>query len=202
MNWLEQMKHTQEMLVKEGPHTVGDEVYDAVMLFRKARHDVIMRGGETAHISPFWTDADLIMRPPINSSLVVYLTLSEVAEKYSLPLTWLYLIPFSVNIDSAARQVSFSHGPIFFTDDDGYAQHECVLAHHEGVMAGLIDKDEPLPFARSPFAKDYEASVNETISAVSEQYGVTDKQALSMMQGKHIDAPFPCENDDSPWGDA
>ena len=202
MNWMEQMTSVQKELVKQSPHPIEDDVYDAVMLFRKARHDVVMRGGESAHISPFWTDAELIMLHPVNPSLVRYLALNGVAERMDIPLTWLYLMPHSINIDSAARQVNFSDGAIRYTDKEGYAQHECVLAHHDGVMAGLIDKDEPLPFARSPFAEEYELSVNEVIDKVSAQYGVTDEQALCIMQGKHIDAPFPCENDDSPWGDA
>ena len=196
------MTSVQKELVLQSPLPIEDDVYEAVMLFRKARHDVVMRGGESAHISPFWTDAELILPHPVNPSLVHYLALNGVAERMDIPLTWLYLMPHSINIDSAARQINFLDDAIRYTDKEGYAQHECVLAHHDGVLAGLVDKDEPLPFARSPFAEEYEVSVNEVIDKVSAQYGVTDEQALNIMQGKHIDAPFPCENDDSPWGDA
>lgn len=202
MIWFEKMNLLHKTLIEKSPLRINDELYNAVMFFRKARHEVVMMGGSTAHISPFWSDAELILPPPNNPSLVVYLALKEVAESHSVPVSWLYLLPYTVSIDSAVRQVMFKEGVISYTDLEGYARHESVIAHHEGVKAGLIDEDEPLPFALSPFAEEYSGSVNEVVQEISKQYGVTKDEAKNILQGKHIDAPFPFENDDGLWGDA
>lgn len=200
MIWFEKMNLLHKTLIEKSPLRINDELYNAVMFFRKARHEVVMMGGNTAHISPFWSDAELILPPPNNPSLVMYLALKEVAESHGVPVSWLYLLPYTVSIDSAVRQVMFKEGVISYTDLEGYARHESVIAHHEGVKAGLIDEDEPLPFALSPFAEEYSGSVNEVVQEISKQYGVTKDEAKNILQGKHIDAPFPYENDDSLWG--
>ena len=202
MNWLEQMEALQQRLVAKGVQTISDELYRSVMLFRDARAEVAKLAMKTANTSPFWGNAELIMLPPSNPSLVVYLAMKEVAVREQVPLTWLYLLPFKLNIDSAAHQIAFKGGAIRYTNEEGEANHEAVLAFHDGKEAGLIDQDEEFIFIESKFAKKYVNEVEESLKELSLHLGVTKEQAQSIADGTHIDAPFPCENDDSPWGDA
>lgn len=201
MNWLETMKALQKKLAKESPLGVSDELHHAVVLFNDLQREAIEYGGMTNTVSPFWMEARRIIYPPLNGELVVMKALKEVAEQNNVPLTWLYLLPFKLQIDDAAHHITFKSNGINYTDKEGYATAECLVAFHDGKKDGVIDADEPFIFAMNQFAEDYSEKANEAIDTMSKEMGVTKEKFIQMVSGESVDAPFPHENDDSPVGE-
>ena len=203
MSWLQTMSRLEQELAEESPYVLSDELSNAVKLFKGLQDDVVNYGSKTNMVSPFWMEATRLLAPPINPQLVVMKALQEVAEQKGVPLTWLYLFPFQLQIDSAARHISFkSQTNIMYTDEDGYATSECLVAFHDGKEQGMIDEDEPFIFALNQFTEDYNKEANKAIETLSDSMGVTKKKFIEMASGESIDAPFPHENDDSPVGEA
>lgn len=201
MSWLNDMAVLQKRLVKNSPYTLSDELFNAVNVFRELQNDVLRLGSKTNTVSPFWMKSSYFLTPPVNPKLIVMKGLQEVAEQEGVPLTWLYLLPFHLQIDSAARHVSFMDSIIHYVDDEGYATSECLIAFHDGKEEGLIDDDEPFVFAVGDFIEKYSEDAKEAVETLSGDMGVSTKDFIKIISGEHIDAPFPYENDDSLWGD-
>ena len=200
MTWLEQLNTLQSKLVDASPIDVSNELFDAVNLFQDAYSEVAQRATESLHISPYWAEAGRLM-PPLNPEMVVYLAVRDIADMYDVPLTWIYLLPFNIQIDNAARSIIFSNEQIMYVNKEGYAVPRTLMAWHDGKQAGLIDEDDEFLFTSSDFTKEYTTSANQALEDMAKSMGATKKQIQEMMSSTHIEAPFPYENDDSPWGD-
>ena len=200
MTWLDKMNTLQTKLIEASPITIGDELFDAVNLFRRAHEEVLQNGAVKLHLSPFWAEAGFVI-PPVNSSIINYMLLKEIADREGVPVTWLYILPYSAAIDSAARFVTFTKDDIMYVNDDGNATPACLMAYHDGVDANLIDEDEPFIFANTKFTESYINSTKEVLQDIADKHGLTLDVVLEHMSPSHIDSPFPYENDDSPWGD-
>jgi hypothetical protein len=200
MTWLDKMNALQKKLIDASPITIGDELVNAVNLFRNAHAEVLQNGSVKLHLSPFWAEAGFVL-PPVNSTIINYMLLKEIADREGVPVTWLYMLPYSAAIDSAARFVSFNSDDIMYVNDDGNATPTCLMAYHDGVEANLIDEDEPFIFANTKFTESYINSTKEVLQDMAEKQGLTFEMVLEHMSPTHIDSPFPYENDDSHWGD-
>ena len=201
MTWLEQLNTLQMKLVDASPIDVSNELFDAVNLFQVAYNEVAQRATESLHISPYWAEAGRLM-PPLNPDMVLYLAVRDIAKMYGVPMTWIYLLPFNIQIDSAARSVIFTSNQIMYVNEEGYATPATLMAWHDGKKAGLIDEDDELLFAQSDFTKDYTTNANQTLEDMAKSMGTSKEQIQQMMSSTHIEAPFPHENDDSPVGEA
>jgi len=201
MTWLEQMNTLQSKLVDASPIDVSDELFDAVNLFQSGYNEVAQRATDSLHISPYWAEAGRLM-PPLNPDMVLYLAVRDIAKMYDVPMTWIYLLPFTIQIDAAARSVIFTSKQIMYVNEEGYATPATLMAWHDARQWGLIDEDDEFLFANSDFTKEYTASANQTLEDMAKSMGATKEQIQEMMSSTHIEAPFPYENDDSPWGDA
>lgn len=200
MTWLDEMNALQSKLIAVSPIEIGDELVNAVNLFRNAHAEVLQNGSVKLHLSPFWAEAGFVL-PPVNSTIINYMLLKEIAEREGVPVTWLYMMPYKAQIDAAARFVTFSNEAIMYVDDDGNATPTCLMAYHDGVEANLIDEDEPFIFANTKFTESYINSTKEVLQDIAEKQGLTFEMVLEHMSASHIDSPFPYENDDSLWGD-
>ena len=100
--WLEQMNTLQTHLVDASPIDVSNELFDAVNLFQDAYTEVAQRATDSLHISPYWAEAGRLL-PPLNPEMVLYLAVRDIADMYAVPMTWVYLLPFTIQIDAAAR---------------------------------------------------------------------------------------------------
>lgn len=201
MTWLDKMNTLQTKLIEASPITIGDELVNAVNFFRRAHDEVLSNGSVKLHLSPFWAEAGFVV-PPLNPYIVNYLLLKEIADREGVPVTWLYLMTYTAQIDAAARFVTFTNKDIMYVDDDGNATPACLMAYHDGVEANLIDEDEPFIFANTKFTESYINSTKEVLQEIADTHGLTLDVVLEHMSPSHIDSPFPYENDDSPWGDA
>lgn len=201
MTWLEQLNTLQMKLVDASPIDVSNDLFNAVNLFHDAYNEVAQRATNSLHISPYWAEAGRLM-PPINPHMVTYLAVRDIAEMYDVPMTWIYLLPFTVQIDAAARSVIFTSDQILYVNKEGYATPATLMAWHDGKQAGLIDEDDEFLFASSDFTKEYTTSANQALEDIAKSMGTTKEQIQEIMSSTHIEAPFPYENDDSPWGDA
>jgi len=202
MTWMNQMKALHERMIKASPIRIADELVDAVRFFRNAHEEILSKGSTSIHLSPYWARADLVMMPPINPEIVNYIMIRELAEREGVPMTWLLMLPYTAQIDSAARFINFKEGDIMYVDDEGNATPNCLIAYHDGVAASLIDEDEPFIFANAEYVDSYLQSTEEVLQQMAKSQGLTKEQVLHKMSPDYIDAPFPYENDDSPWGDA
>ena len=200
-SWIERLDKLQSRLIESSPHFVFDPLFNAVNLFQNAHNEVTQRATETVHISPYWAEAGRLM-PPFNPQLATYIAVRTISKDFEVPMSWIYLMPFNLQIDAAARSVTFTSEQIMFIDSEGYATPTTVMAWYDGKQAGLIDEDEEFLFAKSDFTKKYTANANQALEDMAKSMGATKKQVQEMMSSTHIEAPFPCENDDSPWGDA
>jgi len=201
MTWFEQLNTLQSKLIEGSPHHVPDDLFNAVNLFQQAHSEVAQQATESLHISPYWAEATRLVSP-LNSEMVVYIAVRRIAKDFNVPITWIYLMPFNIQIDAAARLVSFSSKEMMLTDKEGYATPTTLVAWYDGKKAGLIDDDEEFLFAKSDFTKQFTANANQTLEGMAKSMGATKEQVQEMMSSTHIEAPFPHENDDSPWGDA
>lgn len=201
MTWLEQLNTLQSKLVDASPIDVSNELFDAVNLFQDAYSEVTQRATESLHISPYWAEAGRLL-PPLNPEMVLYLAVRDIAKMYDVPMTWIYLLPFNIQIDAAARSVIFTSNQIMYVNEEGYATPATLMAWHDGKQAGLIDEDDEFLFANSDFTKEYTANANQTLEDMAKSMGATKEQVQQMMSSTHIEAPFPHENDDSPVGEA
>ena len=95
--WFEQMSALQSTLVKESPFEISDELYNAVMLFKNAQSEVHKRASKTTHISPYWSEAISSSCPQSIPEILCYTVFSEIAERYDKPVTWVYLLPYSIS---------------------------------------------------------------------------------------------------------
>jgi hypothetical protein len=202
MTWLDEMNALQTRLVEASPVMIGDELFNAMRLFRTAHSEIIGKGSSTIHKSPYWARADLVMIPPVNHNIVNYIMMREVAEREGVPITWLMMLPYKAQIDDAARYIHFTDDQIMYVDEEGNATPNCLIAYHDGVEASLIDEDEPFIFANNDFTNAYLQSTEQVIQQMADEQGLTKEAVLLHLSPNHIDAPFPYENDDSPWGDA
>ena len=198
--WLEQMNTLQTHLVDASPIDVSNELFDAVNLFQDAYTEVAQRATDSLHISPYWAEAGRLL-PPLNPEMVLYLAVRDIADMYAVPMTWVYLLPFTIQIDAAARSVIFTSNQIMYVNEEGYATPATLMAWHDGKQAGLIDEYDEFLFANSDFTKEYTASANQALEDMAKSMGASKEQIQEMMSSTHIEAPFPYENDDSPWGD-
>ena len=201
MTWLEQLNTLQSKLVDASPISVSNDLFNAMNLFHNAYNEVAQRATESLHISPYWAEAGRLM-PPLNPEMVTYLVVRDIAVMYDIPITWIYLLPFKIQIDNAARSVIFISEQIMYVNKEGYATPATLMAWHDGKQAGLIDEDDEFLFASSDFTKEYTTNANQTLEDMAKSMGATKEQIQQMMSSTHIEAPFPYENDDSPWGDA
>jgi len=201
MTWMDEMNTLQSKMIEASPISISDELFHAVNLFINARNEILRNGATKIHLSPFWSEAGFILAPPVNPNIVNYLLLKDIAQEAKVPITWLYMLPFTVQIDSAARHIRFQNKEIMYVDDDGNATPECLMAYHDGVEAQLIDKDEPFIFLNTEFVQSYIDTTKELLQNMADENGMTVEMVLETMSPTHIDAPFPYENDDSPWGD-
>jgi len=201
MTWLEQLNTLQSKLVDASPIDVSNELFDAVNLFHNAYKEVAQRATESLHISPYWAEAGRLL-PPLNPEMVTYLAVRDIANMYNVPTTWIYLLPFTIQIDAAARSVIFTSKQIMYVNEEGYATPATLMAWHDGKQAGLIDEDDEFLFANSDFTNEYTTNANQTLEDMAKSMGATKEQVQQMMSSTHIEAPFPHENDDSPVGEA
>lgn len=201
MTWLDEMNALQTKLIAESPIQISDDLFNAMKLFRNAHREILQRGATSIHLSPFWSEADFILVPPVNGRIVTYLFLKEVAKQEGVPITWLYMLPFTAQIDDAARYINFYKDEIMYVDDEGNATPNCLMAYHDGVKDGLIDKDEPFIFLNTEFVQSYIDMTKQVLQTMADENNMTFEMVLDSMSPSHIDAPFPYENDDSPWGD-
>ena len=201
MTWLDEMNALQTKLVEASPIEIGDELFNAMRVFREAHADVLQMGATKIHLSPFWGDAGFILPPPVNPKIVNYIFLNEIAQREGVPVTWLYMMPYKAQIDAAARHVFFTEGDIMYVDDDGNATPNCLMAYHDGVSDGLIDKDEPFIFANTEFTDTYISMSNEALQEMADHQGMSVEMVLEQFSPTHIDSPFPYESDDIPWGE-
>jgi hypothetical protein len=201
MTWLEQLNTLQSKLVDASPIDVSNELFDAVNLFHNAYKEVAQRATESLHISPYWAEAGRLL-PPLNPEMVTYLAVRDIANMYNVPTTWIYLLPFTIQIDAAARSVIFTSKQIMYVNEEGYATPATLMAWHDGKQAGLIDEDDEFLFANSDFTNEYTTNANQTLEDMAKSMGTTKEQVQQMMSSTHIEAPFPHENDDSPVGEA
>ena len=74
MTWLDKMNTLQTKLVEASPITIGDELVNALNLFRSAYEEVLQNGSVKLHLSPFWAEAGFVV-PPVNSTIVNYMLL-------------------------------------------------------------------------------------------------------------------------------
>ena len=200
-SWLEQMGTLQSTLVKESPFEISDELYDAVMLFKNAQSEVHKRASKTTHISPYWSEASRLLMPAINPEILCYTVFSEIAGRYNIPLTWVYLLPYSLQIDHGARHISFKDKEIKYLDDDGCSTELTLMAFQEGKDEGLVDEDEPFLFANSKMMNVFIESAENYLGMMAENLGVNFNTVMDIINGNIIEAPFPHENDDSLVGE-
>lgn len=201
MTWLEQLNTLQSKLVDASPIDVSNDLFNAVNLFHNAYNEVAQRATESLHISPYWAEAGRLL-PPLNPEMVTYLAVRDIANMYNIPTTWIYLLPFTIQIDAAARSVIFTSKQIMYVNEEGYATPATLMAWHDGKQEGLIDEDDEFLFANSDFTNEYTANANQTLEEMAKSMGATKEQVQQMMSSTHIEAPFPHENDDSPVGEA
>ncbi len=199
--WLEQMSALQSTLVKESPFEISDELYNAVMLFKNAQSEVHKRASKTTHISPYWSEATRLLMPAINPEILCYTVFSEIAERYDKPVTWVYLIPYSLQIDHGARHITFKDKAIKYLDDDGCSTELTLMAFQDGKDEGLVDEDEPFLFVNSEMMDVFIKSAEGHLDNMADSLGVNIDTVMDIINGNIIEAPFPCENDDSAWGD-
>ena len=199
--WLEQMSTLQRTMVKESPFEVSDELYDAVMLFKNAQSEVHKRASKTTHISPYWSEASRLLMPAINPEILCYTVFSEIAERCNRPVTWIYLLPFSLQIDHGARHISFKDKEIKYLDSDGCSTELTLMAFQDGKDEGLVDEDEPFLFANSDMMDEFIESAETYLGKMADELGVNFDTVMDIISGNIIEAPFPHENDDSPVGE-
>ena len=191
-----QVDSCKSILFDASPIDIKSGVVEATRMFMDAGREVFYLASKTAHIHPAWCHHDFLGNTPFNKHLFTYMVLKEIAEEVGAPLSWLYLMDFSIQVDPAQAKVVFTDTDVKMIDEDGYATPEAKSAWYDAKEAGLID-DEEFLFTLPPKLEEQVAQAHEVIESHAKENNLTFAQALGEFAMTKIDAPFPHENDDS-----
>ena len=200
MSLYNQIDSAKHMLVEASPIPIDEEVVKATRMYLDAGKELFQRASNTAHIHPAWCHSDFLAHAPFNKHLFTYMVLRKVAEGVGAPVSWLYLMDFSIHVDPAQAVVRFADTDVKMIDEDGYATPDAKSAWCDAREAGLID-DEEFLFSLPPELEKKVADAKHVIQSHADANNMSFAKALGEFAMTNIDAPFPHENDDSHGGD-
>jgi hypothetical protein len=196
-NQVDSCKH---ILVDASPIDIDAKVIEATRMYLDAGKELFSLASKTAHIHPAWCHHEFLGHAPFNNHLFTYMVLKKVAEDVGAPLSWLYLLDFSIQVDPAQARVVFEDTEVKMLDEEGYASPLAKAAWYDAKEAGLIDEEEFL-FSLPPGLEKSVAAAKEFIQSHADENNMSFEKALGEFAMTNIDAPFPHENDDSHGGD-
>lgn len=195
-----QVDSCKYILVDASPIDIDAKVIEATRMYMDAGKELFSLASKTAHIHPAWCHHDFLGHAPFNKHLFTHMVLKKVAEDVGAPLSWLYLLDFSIQVDPAQAKVVFEDTEVKMLDEEGYASPLAKAAWYDAKEAGLIDEEEFL-FSLSPELEKSVADAKHIIQSYADENNMSFEKALGEFAMTNIDAPFPHENDDSHGGD-
>ena len=178
--------------------TIPTPIWENIKVIKHHHKAIMNNAKESAHKHAFWC-SDFFMEMPISMGVLSHMIFSHFASKYSVPITWFYMIPHNIVIDPAYQKVIVLDEPEWF-NADGSANTVMKAAFLDGIDSGLVDKDEEFVFADSDEATSFVEHTTGSIKKYAEANGMSFEQAVANLTGENLDMSFPHgsdEDDDS-----
>ena len=185
-----QMFHNK---LKGEQYDINDE-FKIIKPLLDAHGDILKYAQQTAHIHSFWC-SDFFMTTPVARCVVTHLVFEKLSKLHDKPITWFYLLPHKIVIDTAYQKVIFVNEDIKFLDDEGYAKPVTKAAFHAALAQGIIPEDEEFLFQDDPESLEFLTHTKEVIQQISDSLGLSIEDAVKHLTGENFDFTFPHESD-------